>query len=240
MTNSSLELYIAARSWNHSSWRGNFYPEDLPDDWRLSYYSNEFHAIVVPESEWVDIDLVEIERWIDDTNEEFLFFLEVENSLADWQQITDRISCMGYQLGGLLLRPTEVDTDLSILTSSLVSAKKLAPVSLLLPVNVELSSSGKDLLREHKIECGWNVGRGDPGWAHSRLDSELAIAYVTGNKTFTAREWREIIEVCLQYGDIEHNANVRRMLLVIDNEEPQINDLRTATMIGEMLNMPVV
>lgn len=234
-----MELFIAARGWDHPSWSVSYYPEDLPEDWQLSFYSNEFRAAVVPASEWIDIDPVEIERWIDDAHEEFMFFLEVEDPLADWGKIAERTSYMGGQLGGFLFRPEEVDADLAIISTSLTSATKIAPVCLLLPDDVELSQVGRSLLDEHAVECCWNVGQGEPGWTGSQLGSQLAVARVTGNKTFTAREWREIIETCIQYGNIQHTAGTRRVLLMIDSEEPRISDLRTATIIGDMLVMPV-
>lgn len=237
--NAHIELFVAARGWAHSSWVGNYYPDDLPDDWQLAFYSNEFRAIVVPASEWIEADPVKFERWVDDTHEDFLFYLEVEDPLTDWQNVKERTSCLGNQLGGFLLRPREADADLSIISGSLASATRLAPVSLILPGQLELSQTAKELLNEYKVECCWTVGEGEPGWASSQLDSVLAIARVVGNKTFTAREWREIIETCIQYGTIHHKTETRRLLLMIDSENPQMNDLRTATMIGDMLSMPM-
>ncbi|WP_455217975.1 DUF72 domain-containing protein [Kaarinaea lacus] len=235
MTNAHLELFVAARGWAHPSWNGDYYPDDLPDDWQLSFYSNEFRAIVIPESEWKSLDPVEIERWIDDTHDEFLFFLEVEDPVTNWQKVSEQIEYLGDQLGGFLFRPLEVDSDLSIMADSLSAARKLAPASILLPGNMKPGQAGQDLLTKLNVECCWNVGSGAPAWLESGLDSELAVARVTGNNSFTAREWREIIETCMQYGEVIHNASSRRVLLVLDMDMPQVNDLRTATMIGDML-----
>lgn len=38
----------------HENWQGAFYPEDLPEEWRLDYYSNFSDLIVVPDSIWQD------------------------------------------------------------------------------------------------------------------------------------------------------------------------------------------
>jgi hypothetical protein len=205
----------------------------------LSYYSNEFRATVVPESEWISKDPQVIERWIDDTPEEFLFYLEIENPLTDWQEVSQATGNMTGQLGGFLFRPAKLDADLSIISTSLASATKLAPVCLLLPDKLELTQAGKELLKEHNIECCWTVGNGVPAWKDSQMGSELVIARVVGNKSFTAREWREIIETCVQYGAIQSHARARRVLLMMDRDEPQIQDLRTAMVIGDMLSMAV-
>lgn len=233
-----LELLVATRGWSHSSWFGSYYPDDLPDDWQLSFYANEFRAIVVPAFEWTETDPVELERWIDDTNEDFLFYLEVEDPLTDWQAVRKRTRCLGNQLGGFLFRPHKVDADLSIYAASLDSATQLAPVSFILPGSQKLNKAGRALLKKYNVECGWNVGEGEPGWMHSEVESDLALARVDGNKTFTAREWREIIEVCVRYGANHKNTDARRLLVLIDRDNPQINELRMASMIGDMLSLP--
>lgn len=235
MNRISMELIVTVRGWNHSSWYGSFYPDDLPEDWRLSFFSNEFRAIVVPASEWIDVDPVEIERWVDDTHEEFVFFLEVEDHITNWHKIEEQTRFIGEQMGGFLFRPVELDSDLALISSNLSTAAKIAPVSLLLPSDMELSQKGQGLLKELAIELCWEVGQGEPGWAGKKLDSRLAIARVTGNKSFTARELREIIETCLAYGDSKQESAAAIMLLLIESDEPLVTDLRTATMIGDML-----
>ena len=234
MTNTLTEIFVAARSWSHSSWHGSFYPDDLPEDWQLSYYSNEFNAVVVPASEWVGLDYVEIERWVADVPEEFLFYLEIEDLLTDWGQTAEIIKPLGDQLGGILLRPVEVDADLATISASIAAASQLASVSIILPDGVELSKAGQKLLKEYGVQCGWNVGDGEPGWMDADYDSPLVVARVAGNKNFTARQWRETIEASLRKGAIKNHT----VLMVIDSDEPKINDLRTAMMIGEMMVVP--
>jgi hypothetical protein len=231
MANTHNEIVVSARGWSHSSWDGIFYPDDLPEDWRLSYYSNEFSAVVVPASDWVDLDTVEIERWTEDVPEEFLFYLEVEDPLTDWEKTTEVIKPLGSQLGGFLLRPMEVDPGLAMVSSNITGASQLAPVSVLLPEGRELDANGKKILKQYGVQCSWNVGEGKPGWVGSDYDSQLVVACVAGNKNFTARQWRETIETSMNK-TIEKNQTI---LMVVDSENPKINDLRTAMMIGELM-----
>ncbi len=234
MTNTLTEIFVAARGWTHSSWVGGFYPDDLPEDWQLSYYSNEFNAVVVPASEWVGLNYVEIERWVEDVPEEFLLYLEVEDLLTDWEQTAEIVKPLGDQLGGILLRPIEVDADLATISANIAAASRLAPVSILLPDGVEPDKSGINLLKEYGVQCGWNVGVGKPGWMDADYDSPLVVVRVAGNKNFTARQWRETIEASLRKGAKKDHT----ILMVIDSDEPKINDLRTAMMIGEMMAVP--
>lgn len=61
----------------HSSLMNNFYTEDLPEDWRLDYYSNEFDALHCSES---DIELLdELQEMIEEKN--FTCFLEKKAGL---------------------------------------------------------------------------------------------------------------------------------------------------------------
>jgi hypothetical protein len=235
MANTQSEIIVAARGWSYPSWHGTFYPDDLPEDWQLSYYGNEFRAVVVSASEWVSLDTVEIERWVEDVSEEFLFYLEVENPLTEWEQVAEIIKPLGGQLGGFLLRPAEVGADLAIISPNISSASQLAPVSLLLPDDVEPSAAGKKMLKQYGIQCSWNVGEGKPDWMDSDYDSQLVVVRVEGNKNFTARQWRETIEASLNK-DAEKNHTI---LMLIDSEDPKISDLRTAMMIGEMMAVPV-
>ena len=231
MANTHCDIIVTARGWSYSSWHGTLYPDDLPEDWQLSYYSNEFSAVVVPASEWVGIDTLEIERWVEDVSDEFNFFLEIEDPLTDWEHVTEIIKPLGNQLGGLLLRPVEVDADLSIVSSNIVSASQLAPVSILLPDGIKPNNAGKKLLKQYGVQCSWNVGEGKPDWMNSDYVSQLVVVCVAGNKNFTARQWRETIETSMSMS-AEKDQTV---LMIMESENPKINDLRTAMMIGEMM-----
>jgi len=234
MANTQNEIIVSARGWSHSSWQGTFYPDDLPEDWRLSYYSNEFSAAVVPAAEWVSLDIVDIERWSEDVSEEFLFYLEIEDPLTDWEQIAEIIKPLGSHLGGFLLRPIEVGADLAIISSNITGASQLASVSVLLPDGVEPDMAGKKLLKQYGVQCSWNVGEGKPDWMDSDYESQLVVVCVAGNKNFTARQWRETIESSMNKSAVQDQT----ILMVIDSEDPKINDLRTAMMIGEMMVVP--
>lgn len=69
-------MFIAAYGWEHALWSGVFYPDDLPPEWRLAYYANEFHAVVVPAQRWQHADAAEARRWAADCGPAFRFFFE--------------------------------------------------------------------------------------------------------------------------------------------------------------------
>jgi hypothetical protein len=232
MTDTNTEFAVATYGWSHPSWNGEFYPDDLPEDWRLAFYSNEFRAVVVPLSVWSGLDPVEVERWVEDTPEEFVFYLEVDDLLLDWRQFAEAVKPLGPQLGGIILRPTKVDADLGLMATSINSSTSLAPVSLLLPNNMELSITGKNLLKESGVELCWSINEKSSGKEPDWHGKGLAVAHLSGNLNYTPRLWRETIETCLRCG-----AANKSILVMIENDAPDIESLRTAMMIGDMLNI---
>ena len=67
-------MRVGACDWDHAHWQGSFYPDDLPVDWRLTFYANEYTAVLVPESKW-RIQGVDFEQWAEDVPEGFRFYL---------------------------------------------------------------------------------------------------------------------------------------------------------------------
>ena len=72
-----MHIVIGACGWDHEQWQEQFYPDDIPSDWRLGYYANEFESVLVPFNVWSAVDIDEIENWFDDIPDEFELFFEV-------------------------------------------------------------------------------------------------------------------------------------------------------------------
>jgi len=75
MTSSALVL-VGAMNWDRPDWRGRFYPEDLPDDWMLSYYNTQFQAVYLPAAMWQAASDAVWGQWLGDTQDGFCFVLE--------------------------------------------------------------------------------------------------------------------------------------------------------------------
>lgn len=69
-------VFVGAVNWEHPAWHGGFYPDDLPEDWRLSYYNTQFQAVYLPASVWQDVPESTWAQWLNDTQEGFCFVLE--------------------------------------------------------------------------------------------------------------------------------------------------------------------
>lgn len=90
-------MLIGSHDWAHPHWQ-SFYPDTLPADWSLTYYSNEFCCVLVPAAR---LGADTAADWIADTHEQFRFFLQL-GADADWDTISMRAAALGSRLGGFV------------------------------------------------------------------------------------------------------------------------------------------
>lgn len=68
--------YLGAIGWDKPEWAGPFYPEDLPPEWRLSFYNTRFTCAYLPYELWHRVRVEELAQWRDATLARFRFLLE--------------------------------------------------------------------------------------------------------------------------------------------------------------------
>lgn len=102
-------IKLGAYGWCHSHWSNTFYPEDLPvsepEDWRLSYFSNEFNAVLAPVDYWKKTQVVDCEAWLDAVHEGFEFFVECHVDMLDsisMPELADQLKALQPQLSALV------------------------------------------------------------------------------------------------------------------------------------------
>jgi hypothetical protein len=91
--------------WDHAAWRGGFYPEDLPPEWRLSYFANAFPGVLIPWEDWYRLDKPSLNAWRDDVAGGFRFYLELAQSV-DMQTRVDAADCLEGHFGGFVVVST--------------------------------------------------------------------------------------------------------------------------------------
>lgn len=107
-------ISVGAYGWRHSHWSGTFYPEDLPvsaeEDWRLTYYSNEFNCVLVPADYWLCLsdqdDAIDCEHWLDEVNDEFQFYVECSMDIFDHVSFgawSEQLKLLQPQLSALVI-----------------------------------------------------------------------------------------------------------------------------------------
>ncbi len=102
-------INLGAYGWRHKHWLKSFYPEDLPadgeDDWRLSYYSNEFNTVLIPADYWRTAQINNCEDWLDSVPSDFRFFVECHGSIFDSispADLTEALKVLSPQLSALV------------------------------------------------------------------------------------------------------------------------------------------
>lgn len=77
-------IYIGAVNWMHFAWYRIFYPDDLPEDWLLSYYNTQFQAVYLPATVWQAAPEASWTQWLGDTQDGFYFVLEAAEPVGAW------------------------------------------------------------------------------------------------------------------------------------------------------------
>jgi hypothetical protein len=82
-------LNIGAYGWKHEHWSGGFYPDDLPPDWQLTYYSNAFNCVLVPVEYWCEQNMPDCEEWLENVHDEFRFHIACDERLLECVPLED-------------------------------------------------------------------------------------------------------------------------------------------------------
>lgn len=103
---------VGSAGWRHSGWQNSFYPEDLPEDWQLAYYANEFSAVLVPADELLQADC-DFGQWYDEVPDGFRFYLQWPAQVDEAALLLGQCALLGNKLAGLVLqRAMSLDTDI--------------------------------------------------------------------------------------------------------------------------------
>ena len=94
-------LRVGTCGWDLPHWQNSFYPDDLPQDWRLAYYANEFSAVLVPASIW-QAEQVNLEDWADEVGQGFRFYLQTGVKPPEKDQIFGVEQALASCFGGFV------------------------------------------------------------------------------------------------------------------------------------------
>jgi hypothetical protein len=97
----AYRCYVGSAGWEHPEWEGVFYPEELPSEWRLTYYNTAFPCVYLAYGEWGRRGPDELSRWVDDTGEHFRFVLEA-NPKGTTQADGERLAILASRVGLLV------------------------------------------------------------------------------------------------------------------------------------------
>jgi len=228
MTTDTHRVLVGSVGWQHLAWQDSYYPEDLPPDWRLGFYANEFALAVITEleQEFSEDLFAEIEECNDRLS--VMIQLKLVPSPADaGQQLRDAgefATRLGQRCAGILVQlDPAAFGDPAVLLSLLAEVPTDIPLCLD-PVGTALSPALREQLRDKDIGWSWNNDSDSDGLAIGRL----GVITVQGDQPPTAL--RERVETALKYSSDEH-----RMALVFAGDPPSVEQMRQAKTIEELL-----
>ena len=73
---------IGSLGWQHPVLVEQFYPVDLPEDWQLVFYGNEFPVVMISAQVCAALSDTALSSWEENSSDEFRFILEVAGSVA--------------------------------------------------------------------------------------------------------------------------------------------------------------
>ena len=85
-------IFLGTQGWEYADWRGNFYPDDMPTDWSLSFYNTRFQTVFFPHATWKNASDIELKQWLQDTQEGFRFLLEAGLAGDEAQQCEEKFA----------------------------------------------------------------------------------------------------------------------------------------------------
>lgn len=226
--NETLEhrLLIGCRDWEPHAWEESFYPDDLPPEWRLSYYANQFRVVLVPAERLFSPD-ADPEHWCTESDEGFRFICETPLGLdtrAAARAFLDRIApfggrCIGIRFlvsADLLNRVAELDVI-------------LAEWVRYYPVSVDLRSAPSEavdrLLRAHDCSLCWH----GPPQAPAPNRGHLALTVLEAPLA-DLRALREVVEACLSASTLECTA-----AFIVDAQPSNVATAEQAGTVADLL-----
>ena len=119
---------LGALGWEWPAWSDAFYPPDMPEEWRLTYYNTQFDCVFLNQADWQSAGADVYRSWAEDTHGDFVFLLEAVPPEAAPAVLAGRAILVSRDDPGLLW--FDRDTPLKTLAEHL-GAGRQAPLYLL-------------------------------------------------------------------------------------------------------------
>ncbi|WP_455366270.1 hypothetical protein [Kaarinaea lacus] len=224
MKKSRLEIYVGTRGWEFPEWSGEFYPDDLPEDWRFSYYSNELQAVLVPYDCLQRYSLEEWAEWVEDAPQEFAFYVELPGT-ASWAEVHKILEVIGGLLKGIVIVIDKLP-DIDALALLIRNAKVVAPVCIYRSGDTVSDQDMQTLQSCHEVNECWNGEDETPVWGYGGA----AVLLRDSRQQNTPDVLRQMIEKGIEYA-----GTCDAIALFFIGDSPKISDIRNARTITDLL-----
>lgn len=225
MKNAKPEIRVGARGWNFEQWIGEFYPDDLPEDWRFSYYSNEFQTVLIPSDYLTQFSLEDWQESIEDTGKDFWFYVELSES-DTWEKIEPYLTILLDKLKGVVVTVEKLES-LDGLASLINKVKLVSPVSLRRAGTAVSDQDMATLQSCYELNECWNGNSDSPNWSYNESSAILIRESEDDNSP-------EIIRQIVEKG-LEYAGQREGIALIFNGSSPKISDMHNTKTITELL-----
>jgi len=195
---------VGTIGWDHEDWVGNFYPDDLPDDWRFAYYSNDYRAVLATVDHFKISDNEAISEWEEDCDETFGFVVEIPRIFLDQSDIDalrvflDDISLLHSRTRGFLLSSGETTSQMvTQLQPGIELLQELGPVCIDITGESETPDQLTQLMADYNVGLCWHPDTNET----PRAGGSLMLALSDEKDPRGLREIIEALEEWRQHSD---------------------------------------
>jgi uncharacterized protein YecE (DUF72 family) len=198
------ELMVGTIGWDHDSWVGNFYPDDLPDDWRFAYYSNDYRAVLATANHFTEADKETVSEWVEDCDEAFGFVVEVPQiclntaGVDSLQVFLGDIESLHSRTRGFLLSLVETTSQMvAQLQPRIELLQEFGPVCIDFENESESSDRLIQLMAEYNLGSCWHPETSET----PRVGGALMLALSDEEDPRRQRKIIETLEQWMQQGN---------------------------------------
>lgn len=178
-------IMIGTRGWSDVVPGDDFYPEELPAEWRFSFYSNNLRSVLVPQELWPATTREAVSEWQNDSDPAFRFVLELpavlsqpRNESQSFQELDSFLELcepIAPRVAGYLLRiAPDVASDPEGLESFINRLVDIAPLSVDLPAGPWRTTATLAALTRQGAGLCWHCGSETEPYPGGRLRIALA------------------------------------------------------------------
>jgi uncharacterized protein YecE (DUF72 family) len=88
------KLFIGTSGWNYPHWQGAFYPEDLPQDKWLEYYTKFFKSVELNVTFYRSVRKLTFDNWHKRTPKNFYFVAKGSRFITHIKRLKDCRLCL--------------------------------------------------------------------------------------------------------------------------------------------------
>ena len=97
------KISVGGWDWAGPQFQNGFYPPDLPEDWQLPFYANEYAQVLLPQERWLAAARDDWQEWQSEVSHQFAFYLQlVRPEDVDAEALARAQAILGPQLAGLV------------------------------------------------------------------------------------------------------------------------------------------